>query len=127
MDNDTERDNNIEVHFLQLVLGLQSSAWMLLGKVANPMTGGVEKNLEAAKATIDTLLMIKKKTRGNLTKPEQDLLGHALQELEINFIEEARKPDIRTNAEDKDKIEKKESISKDNNKNKKKLNNDSKD
>lgn len=127
MDYDTEKDNNIEVHFLQLVLGLQSSAWMLLGKVANPMTGGVEKNLEAAKATIDTLLMIKKKTRGNLSKPEQDLLDNALQELEINFIEEAKKPDIRTKAEERDMAGKKESVSKDNNKSKKKPNNDPKD
>ena len=91
---DNKEDHNISSHFLQLVMGLQSSAWMLLGKMANPMTDEVEKNLEGAKSTIDTLLMIKTKTRGNLTKPEDELLSNALQELEVNFIEESKKPDI---------------------------------
>lgn len=92
---DNKEDQNINSHFLQLVMGLQSSAWMLLGKMANPLTEEVEKNLEGAKATIDTLLMIKTKTRGNLTQAEEELLNNALQELEVNFIEESKKPDIR--------------------------------
>ncbi|MFH1849036.1 MAG: DUF1844 domain-containing protein [archaeon] len=78
--------------FIQLVIGLQSSAWMLLGKVANPMTGKTECSLEAAKATIDTLLMLKEKTRGNLSKDEEDLLSNAIQQLEINYVEETKKP-----------------------------------
>ncbi|MBU4501240.1 MAG: DUF1844 domain-containing protein, partial [Nanoarchaeota archaeon] len=56
-----------EAMFMQLIMGLQSSAWMLLGKVANPITGKMEKNLEGAKVTIDTIMMLKEKTKGNLS------------------------------------------------------------
>jgi hypothetical protein len=76
---------------MQLILGLQSSAWMLLGKVANPITGKEERNLEAAKATIDTLLMLKDKTKGNLSKNEDDLLSNILQQLQLNYVDEASK------------------------------------
>lgn len=90
-----------EEHFFQLVLGLQSSAWMLLGKIANPMTGKIEKNLEAAKSTIDTLIMLKEKTKGNLKKEEEELINGALQQLQINFISEKEKPLNDKKAEDK--------------------------
>jgi hypothetical protein len=36
MDNMDEKES--QAHFYQLILGLQSSAWMLRGKVANPVT-----------------------------------------------------------------------------------------
>jgi hypothetical protein len=80
-----------DILFMQLILGLQSSAWMLLGKVANPITGKEERNLEAAKATIDTLLMLKDKTKGNLSKNEDDLLSNILQQLQLNYVDEASK------------------------------------
>ncbi len=41
--------------FLQLVLGLQQSAMIALGKLMNPLTRKVEVHLEAARDTIDTL------------------------------------------------------------------------
>lgn len=86
-----EKEKN-EVMFMQLVMGLQSSAWMLLGKVANPITGKIEKNLEAAKATINTLMMIKEKTKGNLTKLEEEYLSNTVNQLQLNYVEE-KKPE----------------------------------
>ena len=80
-----------ESHFLQLVYSLQSSAWFLLGKVMNPMTGKAEKDLGGAKAVIDTLLMLKNKTKGNLSANEQKLLDTALSNLELNYVEELEK------------------------------------
>ena len=85
-------DEEIEkAQFLQLVFGLQSSAWMLMGKVMNPMTGKIEKNLEQAKISIDTLEMLKNKTKGNLSKDEENILNSALNQLRLNFIEEVEK------------------------------------
>lgn len=86
-----EEKEKFDSMFMQLIIGLQSSAMMLLGKVANPITGKVEKNLEAAKATIDTLLMLKEKTKGNLTKVEEDYLGNTINQLQINYVEEKDK------------------------------------
>jgi len=83
-----EEKQDFDAMFMQLIIGLQSSAWMLLGKVANPVTGKVEKNLEAAKATIDMLMMLKEKTKGNLTKVEEDYLGNTINQLQINYVEE---------------------------------------
>ncbi len=80
-----------QVLFFQLVLGLQSAAWMMLGKVANPMTGKVEKNLEGAKLNIDLLLMLQEKTKGNLTGDEEEFLANAIQQLQVNYVDEVKK------------------------------------
>ncbi len=84
--------------FMQLVLGLQSSAWMLLGKVANPVNGEMYRNLEEAKRTIDILMMLQEKTKGNLTDTEDKTLQSVVQQLQLNFIEEEKK-----DKEEKDK------------------------
>ena len=81
-------ENKNEAIFMQLIMGLQSSAWMLMGKVANPVTGKVEKNLEAAKATIDTLIMLQEKTKSNLTKVEEDYLNSTISQLQLHYVEE---------------------------------------
>ena len=80
-----------ESEFMQLVMGLQTSAWMLLGKIANPISGKQERNLEAAKATIDALMMLKAKTKGNLGMSEEALLNGAIQQLQLNYVEELEK------------------------------------
>ena len=79
-----------EAQFMQLIMSLQGSAWMMLGKTMNPMTGKIDKNLEAAKSAIDTLVMLKAKTKGNLSKTEDDFLSNTLQQLQINFVEESK-------------------------------------
>ncbi len=86
-----DNEKLFEAQFLQLVIGLHGSAWMLLGKVANPVTGKVERNLDAAKATIDTLAMLKAKTQGNLSKDEEDYLSNILQQLQLNYVDEVGK------------------------------------
>lgn len=83
-------ETNYESQFMQLVMGLQSSAWMLLGKIANPVTGKQEKNMGAAKQTVDTLLMLQAKTKGNLSKAEQSVLDGAIQQLQLNYLEESK-------------------------------------
>ena len=88
---DAKTEEFEESHFLQLVYSLQGSAWLLLGKIINPMTGRAEKDLESAKAVIDTLSMLKKKTAGNLTQSEKKLLDNAVSMLELNYAEEAEK------------------------------------
>jgi sorbitol-specific phosphotransferase system component IIBC len=79
-----------EAQFMQLVMSMQSSAWMMMGKTINPMTGTIEKNLEVARSIIDTLLMLKAKTKGNLSKTEDAFLSNAIQQLQINFVEEMK-------------------------------------
>jgi hypothetical protein len=77
--------------FLQLVLGLQQAAMVSLGKLMNPMTGKIEKNLEGAKNTIDTLSAIESRTRGNLESDEQRVLTQVLTDLRMNYVDELKK------------------------------------
>ena len=77
--------------FLQLVLGLQQAAMVALGKLMNPMSGKIERNLEAAKNTIDTLGAIESRTRGNLESDEQRVLTQVLTDLRMNYVDELKK------------------------------------
>jgi hypothetical protein len=77
--------------FLQLVLGLQQAAMMAMGKLMNPMTGKIEKNLEQAKSTIDTLGAIESRTRGNLEFDEQRVLTQVLGDLRMTYVDEAKR------------------------------------
>ena len=76
--------------FVGLLMQLQYTAWIQLGKVAHPGTGKVERDLEAAKDTIDLLGALEEKTRGNLHAEETKLLGHFLLELRMNYVEELK-------------------------------------
>lgn len=77
--------------FLQLVLGLQQAAMMSLGKLMNPMSGKLDRNLEAAKNTIDTLGAIESRTRGQLEPDEQRVLTQVLTDLRLNYVDEVKK------------------------------------
>ena len=79
------------VLFLQLVLGLQQSAMMALGKLMNPITRKVEADLEAARDTIDTLGALEARTRGNLEPDEARVLQQALADLRLNYVDEVKK------------------------------------
>lgn len=77
----------------ELLFQLQGSAWIHMGKVANPVSGKVERNLEAARGAIDMLGMLEVKTRGNLTKMEEGVLRDLLQQVRLNFVSEQEKGD----------------------------------
>jgi uncharacterized protein DUF1844 len=93
-------------HLLQLVIGLQSTAWIAMGKQMNPNTGKSEVNLDLARDSIDTLLMLKEKTKGNLTETEKSVLENAMQDLELNFIELSKKQDNEGNSKEENEEEK---------------------
>ena len=69
--NEKEREKINELLFTQLVMSLNEAAMMQIGKIINPATGKIEKNLAQAKGTIDLLQMFKDKTAGNLNKLEE--------------------------------------------------------
>lgn len=65
--------------------------WQSLGKLANPVTGKVEKNLEFAKEIIDILETLREKTKGNLTEEESKFLNSTIADLQINYVDEISK------------------------------------
>ncbi len=78
--------------FYTLISHYQLQAMVMLGKLTNPATNKVEKNLEIAEFFIDTLEMLTEKTKGNLSEGEQRFLNETLTNLRLNYIEERDKP-----------------------------------
>jgi len=76
--------------FTYLVSNFYSSAYIQMGKIANPITDEVERDLEQAQFTIDLLDMLKEKTEGNLTDEEEQFLTRAIRELKMNYMEEKK-------------------------------------
>jgi len=87
----TDQDEKTQALFIQLVLTFQMAAWQQMGKIKNPLTDKIERNLEQARYSIDMLEAIRKKTAGNLIDAEKHLLDHAISELQLNFVDEAQK------------------------------------
>lgn len=85
--------NKDEALFIGLVSMLSQGALQHLGKIADPSTGKAEKNLEGARISIDLLVMIKNKTRGNLSADEEKFLSSTLAHLQLNYVEESQKKD----------------------------------
>jgi hypothetical protein len=79
--------------FTHLVLMLHGAAMQHLGKLKNPMTEKIERDLRAAQGMIDLLDMLKARTSGNLTPEETRMLDQVLQELRLNYVDESNKPE----------------------------------
>jgi len=86
--------------FLHLVYSFQNLAVMQLGKIVNPTTNKVEKDLVQAKNTIDILRMLREKTKGNLSKEESDLIEQVIYTLQLNYADEVEKESKESRRED---------------------------
>ena len=62
-----------------------------MGKIKNPVTDKIERNLDQSRFSIDMLEVIRKKTEGNLSEQEKHFLDRSISELQLNFIDEAEK------------------------------------
>ncbi|MDG2334638.1 MAG: DUF1844 domain-containing protein [Myxococcota bacterium] len=70
------------------VLSLSTTALYQMGLLADPETKKTASpNREIAQQTIDTLEMLREKTRGNLEADEAKLLDSLLYELRLHFVE----------------------------------------
>lgn len=77
-------------HFLAFMQGLAQQAVMHMGLMPYP-SGRRDLQLEAARDTIDILVMLKRKTVGNLSAEEKHLLDGLIGELKMTFLEVAEK------------------------------------
>jgi len=81
----------IPVTFSTFVLGLSTQALLHLGEIADPVSGGVECDLGAAKHVIDILALLREKTRANLEPDEEALLDSMLYDLRMRYVELVRR------------------------------------
>ena len=77
-----------KVDFSTFVLSLGTTALYQLGAVPDPQTGEtLPPDPLVAQQTIDTLEMLREKTRGNLDEEERKLIDSLLYELRMRFVE----------------------------------------
>jgi hypothetical protein len=75
-----------EVTFTAFVMSLNTAALFHCGELVDPATGEKQQDLTLAKHAIDTLRLLENKTRGNLSKDEENLLGTVLYDLKLRYI-----------------------------------------
>ncbi len=80
-----------EVTFSTFILSLNTSALVHLGHLPDPVTNEKKIDLVLARHTIDTLDMLREKTKGNLTREEENLLNSILYELRILYVKASAK------------------------------------
>jgi hypothetical protein len=78
-------------NFLVIVEFFAQIGWQSLGKIVNPATGKIEKNLHMTKEIIEILETLKEKTKGNLTEDEDRILMATITDLKLNYVDEVSK------------------------------------
>jgi hypothetical protein len=73
--------------FMQFLYSLASStAFIHLGLMEHPATGRAEVNLQAAQQGIGMLMLLQEKTKGNLTRTEDEFFTTLLSDLQMQFV-----------------------------------------
>jgi hypothetical protein len=89
--NTTVSAGEVTQRFIEFVMMQAQNAAFMLGQIPHPQTGKAEVNLDMAQLLIDQLVMIQQKTAGNLNSDESKILGGAISNLQMAFVEAVRK------------------------------------
>jgi len=81
-----KKNNDLEVSFGLFITGLMMEAVIALGDLESPVTHKKEANLQHAKLLIDTLDMLKDKTRNNLSNDEESTMSSMLYDLRMRYL-----------------------------------------
>ena len=83
-------DQQQQLLFVMLIQQHQQIAMMGMGKIQNPATDKIERDLKSAKYAIDTLLMLDRFTKGNLPEELRQYLNQTLTNLRLNYADEKK-------------------------------------
>ena len=90
-EQDAEKAELPKVDFSTFVLSLGTTALYQMGFAPDPETGDSSSaDPLIAQQTIETLVMLREKTLGNLDDEERHLIDSLLYELRIKFVEISR-------------------------------------
>lgn len=76
----------MEASFSVLLMSIASSAIMAMGLAPDPQSGKVSKDKELARFNIDLLVVLKDKTKGNLSSDESKFLENLISDLQMKFV-----------------------------------------
>jgi hypothetical protein len=83
---------NDPASFINFLMSIASNAASSLGMMEHPVTHQREVDLQLGKHWIDVLGMLQKKTQGNLTKQEHQMLDGLLSDLRMQYVSLANAP-----------------------------------
>ncbi len=106
MTTDPTQTDIHKAMFMNMILMLSTSVMQQLGKMVNPVTQKSEINLEAAQATIEMIVMLQAKSKGNLDAEEEQLLGQTISALQMNYVAVANSEGEKPSDESSDSEEK---------------------
>ena len=92
----TEKNSSL---FFSLIMTFQAAAMQQMGKLKNPVSDKIERDLQQAQLSIDILDMLEERTRGNLSEDETRFMKGILQELKLNYVDEKTKEQQSANKE----------------------------
>ena len=78
--------DQIKADFSSLVLSMASSAAMSMGLAPDQETGETRIDKNMARFNIDLLMMLRDKTKSNLSEDESHLIDSLIQDLQTRFI-----------------------------------------
>lgn len=84
-------DQQKQLLFMMLIQQHQQIGMMGLGKIKNPATDKIERDLGSAKYAIDTLNTLAEYTEGNLPRELKSYLDQSLTTLRLNYADEVKK------------------------------------
>ncbi len=73
-----------------LIMSLASSATVSMGLAPHPETGQKTQDLAVARFNIDLLLVMKEKTKGNLTAEENHFLDAVVADLQSHYLSQMK-------------------------------------
>ncbi len=94
-------DQQDQLLCMMLIQQHQHIAMMGLGKMKNPATDKIDRDLSSAKYAIDTLNMLEKYTKGNIPHELKGFLDQTLTTLRLNYADESKKGDTKVSEESK--------------------------
>ena len=90
-ESSNEKENeSFQIDFSTFIMSLTSSAFYHLGDMPDPSTGKKEVNLPAVQQTIDMLIMLREKTKGNLKEDEEKLVEQLIYELQVKYVSKTK-------------------------------------
>ncbi|MBN1521550.1 MAG: DUF1844 domain-containing protein [Candidatus Aureabacteria bacterium] len=98
-----------EILFISFVSMLYNSGIQQLGKIMNPVTGKIHKDLVGVQSTIEILEMLREKTQGNLSNKEKSMLDSSISNLQLNYVEELESEEKKEKAAEPEKKSEQES------------------
>lgn len=79
--------------FTRLVLWFQTTAMQGMGKLVDPESGKIKRDMLQASFSIDSLDMLRTKCKGNLTPAEENMLNQMISDLKLNYVDEMGRPE----------------------------------